>query len=295
MATNQNQAATGKQRPVISVRNKGRSAPIKVPDEGKAPKLPHAVTYATDKDLVEGLRDSMGFHKDALNIELAVSLLFYAAHKAPLKVDLAVKKKLREIYMLAGYDCKDDKGDDYKTVVRRIGASAALYKWIGGEEIVRDWVIDFDHTEQVEQATKKVAGYKFDGINSVLAKSGAIKVKGTRDPKIGAATPAAATQAPPPATLSEDANKPRTGEPEGADKDVAEGLDKDIQARRDEEEAARRDRRAGDRPDAHVFRHGKVFCAIPPDVEPQDVMALAQDLMGLATRLLATAGHTNNH
>lgn len=291
MATDRTPTASGRTR--LGLPNKGKNPPIAHKDAEKAADKAHeqkTMKFATDKDLVNGLVESVGFHRDALNTELAVSLLFYAAHNEQTDepvVKLPVKKGLRGIYEKAGYQCKDASGEDYKTVARRIGASAEFYRHQGGVETLRDWLADVQPRLQVEKLAERLAEYKFSGINAVLEYVGKPPVKGNRHPKLATPQPEAqATPAPPPHQLSDAGARGADRQPEGDDAKAAEGLDQDIEARRQDEESKRRDRRAEDNPDrAQVITKGKVKAVIAKDATPADIFDLIAELSALAAKL----------
>lgn len=118
------------------------------------------------------LTGAEGFHRDALQVELAVGLLVFSVFSV--KADAAkvmpdAKKALREIYSKAGYACATPQGEDYKTVLRRISAAADLYQHIGGRETIVDWIGDASPRDQVKTIMEHVKNYKFDSINDVLA------------------------------------------------------------------------------------------------------------------------------
>jgi hypothetical protein len=73
-------------------------------------------------------------HKAAIQLELAVGLAVFHLYKGTNK---DARKMLAQAYSLAGWQCQKFADPDYKTVNRRINATASLYekvpvaKWIG--------------------------------------------------------------------------------------------------------------------------------------------------------------------
>jgi hypothetical protein len=73
-------------------------------------------------------------HKAAIQLELAVGLAVFHMYKGTNK---DARKMLVQAYALAGWQCQKFADPDYKTVNRRINATASLYekvpvsKWIG--------------------------------------------------------------------------------------------------------------------------------------------------------------------
>jgi hypothetical protein len=73
-------------------------------------------------------------HKAAIQLELAVGLAVFHLYKGTNK---DARKMLVQAYALAGWQCQKFADPDYKTVNRRINATASLYekvpvaKWVG--------------------------------------------------------------------------------------------------------------------------------------------------------------------
>lgn len=208
---------------------------------------------------VTALVNAEGFHRDALQLELAVGLSLFADKADADKATLASKKALREVYASAGYACSSPTGEDYKTVVRRVNVAADLYVHLGGRETINDWIADVAPKEQVSTVMEHVKALKFDSIYSVLAYVGKpVVVKRPRAPKAPAAP-----------SMSE------------ADKRVAAAGDAAIAIRRAEEAAGAR--RAEDKlPPGRIFASGAVTVAIPFEASFDDVVAIANKLMDFA-------------
>jgi hypothetical protein len=193
MATNQ--ATTGKNvsksgRPILGLKT---PAAKKANVEDHSPRVedqPREVVYATENDLVNGLVTAFAHHRDALNYELAASLIYLASQKASAhpgtKVGKAVQDGLRGLYVKAGYDCAKTDGEDYKTVQRRIGYAIGLYQKEGGEETVSDQIADCRPRVQVGELAKYLAErHKFSGMSAVAQYIGKVGPKETRAPKLG--------------------------------------------------------------------------------------------------------------
>lgn len=220
---------------------------------------PATVHKPSESIWVSALLDAGSFHRDALQLELAVGLSLFATKADSTKVGLDAKKALREVYEKAGYACKTPVGEDYKTVARRIGVAADLYTFIGGRETVTDWVEDAVPTKHVLKIMEHLKGYNFTGINSVLAYIGKpVQTKRMAD-----------TQGP--AKVTEQPKAPEMSE---ADKRVAEATSKAIQTRRDAE--------AKGIPEGRVFTHGNLTVVVPFEASYDDVVNIAMELMTFA-------------
>lgn len=208
---------------------------------------------------VSALLDAGSFHRDALQLELAVGLSLFATKADSTKVGLDAKKALREVYEKAGYACKTPVGEDYKTVARRIGVAADLYTFIGGRETITDWVEDAAPTKHVQKIMEHLKGYNFTGINSVLAYIGKpVQTKRMADTQGPAKAP----------------EHPKAPEMSEADKRVAEAASKAIQTRRDAE--------ARGIPEGRVFTHGNLTVVVPFEASYDDVVNIAMELMTFA-------------
>lgn len=196
---------------------------------------------------VTALSGAEGFHRDALQLELAVGLSVFSVKADAVKVGLDAKKALKEIYSKAGYACATPQGEDYKTVSRRINVAADLYQWIGGRQTIVDWVEDAPPREQVKVIMEHVKGYQFDSINDVLAKMG--KPVTVKRPRVAAAP---------------------APEPSEADQQVAEQASAML-ALRDLTSKLKL-------PEGRVFQHGAMTVAVPVEASYEDVMSIVGDL-----------------
>ena len=200
----------------------------------------------TDTIWVHALQAAGGFHRDALEMELAVNLSYFHVKGDATSVSLQVKKGLRDIYEVAGYACKTPKGEDYKTVMRRISAAADLYAHIGGRETLVDWVEDTHPRMQITKIQDQLKSYDFSGINAVLAYVGKAPVTRPRN-------------APAPAPA-----------PTEAEKLAAEQVLSGIKAQ---------EMLQASLPPGRVFTHGPMKVAIPFNATASDVMEAAKWLM----------------
>lgn len=206
---------------------------------------PTAPPRANENVWVTALTGAEGFHRDALQLELAVGLSVFSVKADATKVGLDAKKTLRNVYALAGYACATPQGEDYKTVNRRINVAADLYQHIGGRETIVDWIGDAAPREQVKCIMEHVKGYKFDSINDVLSHMGKAIV--TKRPRTAPATPASE-----------------------ADKAVADAAVAAISLRNLTSKLGL--------PTERVFAHGAMTVAVPNDATYDDVMAVISDL-----------------
>lgn len=85
------------------------------------------------KACVDTLATSALNRDRAFHSEIAVGLLVFSTENA---TDEAAKTVLRELYSAAGYICLSPaEKQDYKTVARRIGVSAALFEKLTSEKV----------------------------------------------------------------------------------------------------------------------------------------------------------------
>lgn len=96
----------------------------------------------------------------ALQNELAVGLgIFFESGK----VNKESKGMLQMAYARSGYDCAEHTGKDYKTVMRRLGATALLFDKIGFETL-RLWI---GHSVEIRMVYAIVDGLKPSMLNSI--------------------------------------------------------------------------------------------------------------------------------
>lgn len=226
-------------------------APVDVPPAVKTmPKI-------TDKVLLDNLTSAELLHRDALEIELAVGLAFLGIHADAAKAQLKAKQQLRSLYEKAGYACKTPAGEDYKTVMRRIGVTADLYAHIGGRETLVDWIGDAKPAKQVEAITEQLKDYNFNGMSDVQKYVG-------KGPQKRA-----------PRQTKTETTQTTTVDPQAqALAEAAALVDQGILIRRLAEEKGI--------PEGRVFQHGALNLVIPFEATYDDVVGMAQDLMVFA-------------
>lgn len=134
--------------------------------------LPHPVTpirpSVSPSSCVRALEKALGFGRSALYLEVAVSLAMFAA--SPTGADLATKRVVMGIYSRAGFNTDVD-GEDYKTVNRRINASAALFHKLGREAVLNA-MHGLREGKAIESLCSYLGGFNFSGINAVLEYAG---------------------------------------------------------------------------------------------------------------------------
>lgn len=215
---------------------------------------------ANESVWVTALSGAEGFHRDALQLELAVGLSVFSVKADAAKVGLDAKKALREIYAKAGYACATPLGEDYKTVLRRINVAADLYVHIGGRETIVDWIGDAAPREQVKTIMEHVKAYGFSGINSVLAYMG--KAVATKRPR----------------------TEQGSGEGQGpseAERQVADAAAAALTLRNTVQKLGL--------PESRIFQHGAMSVAVPNETTYEDIMATIADLSVLAATMRAKA------
>ena len=143
---------------------------------------PFSLPTVSSSSCVKALEKAMGFGRQALYLEVAVSLAVFASSSTG--ADRATKRVVEDIYAQAGYDTGID-GKDYKTVRRRIDAGAALYEKLG-EEAIFKMASGLRESKAIEAIAKNMLdNYKFTGINAVFEFAGKPVKVGTNKPVIG--------------------------------------------------------------------------------------------------------------
>lgn len=222
---------------------KAGAKPTETPRHDEPPK-------ANESVWINALSGAEGFHRDALQLELAVGLSVFSVKADAAKATLPAKKALRDIYAKAGYACATPQGEDYKTVNRRINVAADLYQHIGGRETIVDWVGDASPKQQVAEIMAHVKQYDFNSVNDVLAHMGkAVAVKRPREPQAPTTPSDAAIAAA--AALSI--------------RNLTAGLKL---------------------PEGRVFQHGSMTVAVPLEATYDEVMAIVTDLTVFAATTL---------
>lgn len=229
------------------------------------------VSKAIEKVWTESLVTAREDYKEALNTEVAVALALFSQKGDAEKVSLDAKRALMAVYADAGFDCKTHVGEDYKTVNRRINASADLYVKLGGRETVTDWIDGAAPKDQVLKIVSHVSRYKFEGINSILHYVGKAGTK--KRPRNGVVKGA-----------ETGSQTPMTEE----DKQMAGMTDSAVQAHRDASEAGSR-RQEDKLPGGRILKAGNLSFGVPMDAKFEDVMGLATALTDFANSFLRVA------
>ena len=210
---------------------------------------------------VTALKSAVGFHKSSFHVEMAVCLAFYAEHES---ADMKVKKELRPIYERAGYDCKQPKGEDYKTIQRRISVAGDLYTHLGGAETITDWAEGEVGAKMIEALVVKLETRKFDSISAIKAASGKPLVREYKKKAPAEALP-----------------KPTAEELALANQVAATG-----NARRETQGIVQHRRVIDLLPPERVLRTEHLSCAIPLDATQDEVKDLALKLLAFAATLM---------
>lgn len=229
------------------------------PLPGETPLKPLA--KITETALVNALSGAESFHRDALLIELSVGLALFASMTTTNKVDLEMKRALRGIYEKAGYACATAEGENYKSVQRWIGATAALFTHLGGTETIRDWVEDAPANRQIAKIQEALGPHKFYYVSDVLTYVGKTPQKRPRKAK---------EEQPEQAAQQVKEEKPLTD----MEKLMATQLDAQI--------LERRLAIAAGVPPGRIFSKGPLQLTVPFNATYGDVMSLVEELMTFA-------------
>ena len=114
---------------------------------------------------INNLAKSMASRRIALQIELSVGLSIFAQHG---EASQEAKSTLSKIYADAGWRCLTPKEMDYKTVNRRINATASLFEKIGIDEVTSAIASNKDQ-RAINAVAKHLEQYKLFTVNDVLA------------------------------------------------------------------------------------------------------------------------------
>lgn len=136
------------------------AALAQLPDE-----KPHTVSTAT---FISAINNATVSYKYALQLEMSTGLVLFAEAG---EASRDSKRALQQVYIAAGYDCADQYKQDYKTIRRRIDASAALFDWMGKETILK-LIENRAEMNAIMACVQHLEQYNLKGINSVLALCG---------------------------------------------------------------------------------------------------------------------------
>jgi hypothetical protein len=239
------------------------------------------------------MQRAFGFGKAALHLECAVALTVFAfSDKGASK---EATERLKQIYTEAGFDTNVD-GDDYKTVMRRIGAFGKLYNKMDRREIIG--AMDGRTENEAIESLKNylTTEYNFTGINAVLAMAGEpVKQTNTPEYREGKGKDKDADKEPTQAKGDNAKPEPAKTEPTGTapepqaaspeDQATAAKLGERMQNRRSGDNAGPFQRRLTDQPNAIVFSTEHLHVAIPRDVSRTEVLDMAAKLMQFAATM----------
>lgn len=122
---------------------------------------------------INNLAKSMASRRIALQIELSVGLSIFAIYG---DTSNEAKTALAKLYGEAGYRCATPKEMDYKTVNRRINATASLFDKIGIESI-QSAIGSNKEQRAINAIAKSLESYKLHTVNDVLAYVGKPQAK----------------------------------------------------------------------------------------------------------------------
>jgi hypothetical protein len=100
-------------------------------------------------------------HKAAIQLELAVGLAVFHMFKGTNK---DARKMLVQAYSLAGWQCQKFSDPDYKTVNRRINATASLYEKVPVEK----WIGSLEEMDIIQAICEGLEPYQLYTIQDVL-------------------------------------------------------------------------------------------------------------------------------
>lgn len=133
-----------------------------------------ASTIISLETCVSNINKAMTSRRLALQIELSVGLSVFAMHGSTSK---EARDMLNQIYVNAGWRSADPRGLDYKTVNRRINATASLFDKLGAEEI-NNAIGNNKEQRAINAIAKHLEHYKLLTVNDVFAFAGKpVKVK----------------------------------------------------------------------------------------------------------------------
>lgn len=117
---------------------------------------------------IKHLNQSFLIGRRALVQELAVCVAIFAGAG---NISIHTKQLVKEVYKAAGYDAENKKSRHYKTVNRRLNASAALYSKLG-PNVVKEWIGNTREDSMLVAISKGLETHRFDSLDDVLEFSG---------------------------------------------------------------------------------------------------------------------------
>lgn len=121
--------------------------------------IPTNLTYCVD-----AMRGSMALRGQALQIELAVSLIVYHTCGSS---DIAAKKVLRAVYAASGIDCVKPDSVSYRTIARRMDRSAGLFDKIKPNTLTK-WLKGKADTQAIDAVVAGLKPLKLNSMDDVL-------------------------------------------------------------------------------------------------------------------------------
>jgi hypothetical protein len=226
----------------------------------------------TEKAMIDAISDAGAWSKQALEMELATGLALFAANGG---VSLESKRQLQAIYVQAGYKADAISSEHYKTVRRRIDASAGLYEHIGHDEIV-SWIGRAKDRNAIQKIVSNLEEYNLDSIQSVFALIGK---KPAAKPKANAQAIGSqkSSEAPQSSETQQPMGLPTVSLPEGSKEALPETA-KIIGAAVAEGRTAR-GRRATDIEGAATIKTEHVSILIAPDAPREELMEISMKLL----------------
>ena len=225
--------------------------------------IPNLRSTVTTASCVKALEDSVGFGRTAFYLEVGVGLAVFASSTTG--TDLATKRVVMDIYSQAGFEVSPT-GKDYKTVSRRVNASAKLFDKLGAD-VVNAAMGGLRDMKAIKSLCHHMTdNYKFDTINAVLEFVGK-PVLQTNTPEVRAARAAALVK-----TLEQNSASDSS-------------IDERIAIQR-----AERLKKEQEDSDGFIVFFGPMSLVIPRDAKVAEIRAMAQKLTEFADRLESEIG-----
>lgn len=106
--------------------------------------------------------------RQALLLELSVCVSIFAGAGS---ISRETKQLVADVYKQAGYDAENKQSRHYKTVNRRVNASAALYSKLGAKKVA-EWVGTREEDELLQAVATGLEEHKFESMDDVLEFAG---------------------------------------------------------------------------------------------------------------------------
>lgn len=140
--------------------NKETAKPVRA---GRNPKLNGKVelSFNTCAKSITNVNIS---RRGLLALEMAVGLAIFLDFGA---ANRAAKQMVMDVYAKAGYECQNHEGKDYKTVRRRIDASAGLFGKIT-DEVIAKWIEGKSENKLLQAVAQEVSKLNFNSMEDIL-------------------------------------------------------------------------------------------------------------------------------